>query len=392
MKIKNIIATLLILFSTISYSQKEKIVGEWLLTKVEVNDEVHEPFFITDLKPDGKMEVMGMEAGIWELDEKADKIVMKSELDKDFNGDNIIVSISKKELVVIKGEAKLFYTKINQAEIEKENTISALVGDWKLQNEFDKTQLLQINLPDTFKLTEISSGGSTTTKGTWIYNSTAKSVIFIGMSRLMKGKSAIKEISENKLVLEKNGRKLIGKKQPSNNKIERLNFTYDDFPEEQIETSPWQDFDALLEGFKNVHHLKFKQGKLIVGTNSFIYNTLLTTVSTNSEKRSVKLTNFSITQNDTIQYSESYKGNLYNEYNNFFPEEEPGPYKIVKSETITVPAGTFNCKVIEGLNGEIKVKYWMILNKPGVYAKIISEELSVFDELEYSIIELEEIK
>ena len=65
---------------------------------------------------------------------------------------------------------------------------------------------------------------------------------------------------------------------------------------------------------------------------------------------------------------------------------------MVTTETITVPAGTFNCKVFEGLDGEAKVKYWMILDKPGVYAKIIREDVDPFDELEYSIIELEEIK
>ena len=102
MKTKNILTALLILISTLSFAQKEKIVGQWLLTKVEVNDKVHEPFYITDLKQNGQMEVMGMKAGTWEFDKKANKIVMKSELDKDFNGDNAIISISNKELVVEK--------------------------------------------------------------------------------------------------------------------------------------------------------------------------------------------------------------------------------------------------------------------------------------------------
>ena len=48
--------------------------------------------------------------------------------------------------------------------------------------------------------------------------------------------------------------------------------------------------------------------------------------------------------------------------------------------------------VIEGLDGDTKIKYWMILDKPGIYAKIIREEVDPFDEVEYLIIELEEIK
>lgn len=392
MKTKNILTALLILISTLSFSQKEKIVGQWLLTKVEVNDKVHEPFYITDLKQNGQMEVMGMKAGTWEFDKKANKIVMKSELDKDFNGDNAIISISNKKLVVEKDGAKLFYTKVNQEKIEKENAISALVGEWKLKNELDKTQLLKIELPNTFMFVEISSGHTTTNTGTWMFNSKEKSVIFIGRTRIFDGKNKVNELSENKFVLANNGTEIIGEKSTSKNSIERLTFVYEDFPEESNDNSPWTDFDALLNKLSNVKYLKYRRGRLINGTQSFYYNTLMSKIEMKSGERRISFNNLSITKNDTLQYSESVKGYLYNEYNDFFPQEEPGPFRMVKTEDITVSAGTFNCQVFEGFEEDAKIKYWMIIDKPGVYAKIIREDVDPFDEVDYIIIELEEIK
>ena len=112
----------------------------------------------------------------------------------------------------------------------------------------------------------------------------------------------------------------------------------------------------------------------------------------NLDETRISLTNLSITVKDTIQYSESIKGSMYNEYNDFFPQEELSPFRLATTETITVPAGTFNCKVIEGFYDDAKVKYWMIIDKPGIYAKIIREDIGLFDKVEYSIIELEDIK
>ena len=389
-KIASVIIMMLCLLSVTA--QESKIIGEWLLKKVEVGEKIHEPFFITSFKQNGTMEVMGMDAGTWKFDKKENKIIMKSELDKDFNGDNNIISISNKELIATKDKAKLYYVKVDKKEIENENATAELDGEWKLKNEMDQTQLLKIELPDSFMLTQISEGSTSTTKGTWIYNSAKKTVIFIGRSRELKGEKQVKEISEEKFVLESNGIEIIGEKNSSTNGIEHLTFTYKDLPEEPNETSPWINFDEMLEYLASVQHLKYKRSELINNTTSFNYSVLLSKINVNSEERRVSLNNLRIIKQDTLQYSESVKGDLYNEYNNFFPQEELYPFKITKTELITVPAGTFNCKVVEGFNGEAKIKYWMIIDKPGVYAKIITEDIDVFGDAAYSVIELEEIK
>ena len=62
-----------------------------------------------------------------------------------------------------------------------------------------------------------------------------------------------------------------------------------------------------------------------------------------------------------------------------------------KNITVDVPAGTFTCTVIEGFDGDDKVKYWMINDKPGVYAKIVTIG-DMFGELRYVVTELTEIR
>ncbi|MBD0778058.1 hypothetical protein HPE56_09655 [Maribacter sp. ANRC-HE7] len=49
-------------FVTAAYSQKEKIVGSWLVTKVEVNGEIENPYMMAENTEDGKMVMMGMES------------------------------------------------------------------------------------------------------------------------------------------------------------------------------------------------------------------------------------------------------------------------------------------------------------------------------------------
>ncbi len=68
----------------------------------------------------------------------------------------------------------------------------------------------------------------------------------------------------------------------------------------------------------------------------------------------------------------------------FFPKDGTSPYfsymrpkiKIINTEKITVPAGSFDCTVVELKNmfGEKQI-LWMIDKLPGIYAKVTREEL-----------------
>jgi hypothetical protein len=50
--------------------------------------------------------------------------------------------------------------------------------------------------------------------------------------------------------------------------------------------------------------------------------------------------------------------------------------KILRTEKVEVPAGSFDCTVVElkSMFGDIKT-VWMINNKPGKYAKVTQDKL-----------------
>lgn len=393
MKRKHLILAIVFLYVAVLNAQNETISGNWLLTKVIQGDQPYEPLFIQKFEENGKMKAMGQELGTWEYIPNEKRLLMHSEASKEFDGEFKIILFNSKKLQLKQADVQLFYTKINLDKVVENNALLNFEGEWILENDLNETQLLKIELPDTFLITRITAGGgSSAYNGTWLFNPEENSVLFMGRTNLLKGFCAIKEISESKFILERKGIKIIGEKESTVKPIERLTFNIEDFPEESTDTSPWQDFDALLNELKNVRYLKYKQSKLIPNTSSFSHKTLLSKIDVNSEERRISLANLSITKKDTMQISERVKGDLYNQYNDFFPQEELGPYKLVTTETIKVPAGEFKCKIFEGFDGDAKVKYWMIIDKPGIYAKIIREDIGLFDKVEYSIIELEEIK
>jgi hypothetical protein len=387
---------LIILFSVAitAFSQTDKIATTWLLTKAVSDDKIEEPYIVFEFHENGKMITMDMEVGDWKYDETENKIVMKSEFDKDFNGDCKIKKLNRKKLVLEKGNVTLYFSKIYPEKILTDNKNSKLSGDWKIQNSEDATIVLKIKLPDSYVLINSQDGVTETSKGNWMYNGRNESVIFIGLSRKIKGNNKITRISDNQIELENNGNIIKAIKQnASENKIERLLYEYSDFDEESnIESHlPWNDFYQMLEYLKNVESLNYNRGKLIAETNVFKNNTILSMVDVNIEEQIIEFTNLFLSVVDTSQYSQNIKGGLMEMYNDYFPKEELWPNKNLGNKIITVPAGTFECTVVQGFVGEEKFKYWMINEKPGVYARIINEKKSVFGDLEYFVFELKEI-
>nr|NQU91417.1 hypothetical protein [Bacteroidota bacterium] len=368
---KTALFLLLTALAIMGNAQKSKIEGSWLMIKAEVGGEVQEPYFITDFKENGTMEIMGMDAGSWKYDKNSHTIVMESELDKDFSGESKIISITENELVVVKNEAKLFYIKINPDEILENNKVSGLGGTWKIENaeNTEVSQLLKFELPDAFVLIEMEYGATSTTRGTWIFNTNDETLTLIGRTQLLRGKSTIQSFSTEKLVLENKGSIVIAMKQnDDSNKVERLTFEFKEFEDENTgeyissdeSGLPWLEFEEMVSFLGNVEYIKYRQGSLIEEMNSFNYSTILSTIAVNSEEQTVEFTNLSISDGDTMQYSQNYKGGLMESYNYFFPKEGPMPYRIPGTESVTTAAGTFECTVVEGFDGFDKVKYWLI--------------------------------
>jgi len=180
------------------------------------------------------------------------------------------------------------------------------------------------------------------------------------------------------------------------NSVERLNYSYEDFEEEQTSelTIPWMwtSLGDMVNFLSNLEYLKYSYGTLAEDSDGFNYNSIVQLIEANINDNKVVFTNLQINEGDSLQFGQDYKDSMSEAYNDFFPQDEPNVYRITGTETLSVKAGSFDCTVVEGIVYEDKVKFWMINEKPGVYARIIKEGESPFGDLEYHLIELEEIQ
>jgi len=383
-------------FSGMTWAQTNTLIGSWLLTKAVIGDRVIEPYFVTEFKADGHMQVMGINAGTWTVNSSGTRLIMKSELDKDFNGESKILKLDSKNLILEKKGTNFHYIRIDPEKVNAQNSKSALPGIWNFTNAEGDEAWLKFMLPDSFLQVTIGDGWMDRARGTWIFDPGENSLIITGFTKLLKGKNRIKALTAQKLVLE-NSRQTIEaqKEEPSARPIERLTFTDDEIPDASDETYnqlPWQNFDQMVEFLSPIHALKYRRGKLIAGLNLLKYDTIIRKIHVDTEKPAVKFSNLAVSKNDTLQFSENYRGGLTELNNLFFPQEEPIPFRIVGTQTITVPAGSFSCTVVEGFDGDTRMKYWMINDKPGIYAKIIREASLAGDEPDYSVMELTKIQ
>ena len=282
MKKSTLIIIVLIAFTGLANAQQSKLVGSWLMTKAEVNGELEKPYFVTEFQEYGKMLVMGMDAGTWEYNKSNNSIVMKSELDKDFNGEGKIVTISEKELVVDKGGATLSYRRVGTAEIVEANKNSGLIGMWEFKEVpySGANTLVTFTEPDEFKIIQKEEGMTSNLSGTWIFDKPEMSLIMVGLrgEDTFKGENKVLKIDGKTLELENNGTVFKGTKKAQNStKIERLTFTEDDFYNEDgdykyyddAQKLPWYNWAEIESNLLNVKQLVYKYSTLINGTEAF---------------------------------------------------------------------------------------------------------------------------
>jgi len=406
MKKATLLVLVLISFSGITNAQKSKLVGSWLMTLAEVNGELEKPFFVTEFKEDGKMLVMGMDAGTWEYNKSNNSIVLKSELDKDFNGEGKIVTISEKKLVVDKGGAKLSYKRVVTAEIVKANKNSGLWGMWEFKDVpySGANTLVTFTEPDEFKMIQKEEGMTSNSGGTWIFDKQNNVIIMIGLRSedTFHGENKILKIDDETIELENNGTVFKGTKKAQNStKIERLTFTEDDFYTEDgdykyyddAQKLPWYNWAEIESNLLNVKQLVYKYSTLINGTEAFESKILTADVNATLEEEGFTIDNIFVGY-DRYNLPEDSEFPENNEFSKALYPLTDDIFRIVGNEQITTPAGTFNCVVVEVATfSDVLKKLWVITDKPGfgIYAKVIDENP---DETwgHYYVYELQEIK
>ena len=376
-------------------AQSADVSGKWLLSQAEIKGRTVNPFQIMEFRKDGKLIMMDMEMGTWKRNPNAKQIILKSDRDKDFNGAMTIAKLTAERMILKKGKDVYTYSRVDPERIKRDNEKSALAGLWSLTGTEYPCAFLKLDLPQDFALVQVAFGETDRASGSWIFSPKDQAIIFVGFSHLLHGKVKLADLKKDEFSIQLTDRTLQAKKvKPA--PIERLTFEEDDFPEEPDEQSqarlPWKDFDGMVQFLSNIKAVRYRVGQLLPKLNVLAYPTEhLAKVQADVQKPSVRFTNLSVSEGNASQYSEKVLNSMSGDEFHFFPLEDFWQYRVVGSEKLTVPAGTFDCTVVEAVDGDKKFKLWMINDKPGIYAKIIREETDPFGNVNYSIEELDDV-
>ena len=387
-------------------AQKKKIIGNWLVTQVEIAGEFQYPYQIANYTEDGKMIMMGMEVATWKYNKKSNEIEKKSDFDKDFNGNDKILSLTNKELIVENNGVKVTYQKLDLKKNVAENKKSGLIGTWEFKGvpySYAKS-FVTFREPNEFTIIEKQEGMESTLNGVWMFNKKDMSLIMIGLrgEDTFKGQNKIIKINGETLELINNSNVYKGNKkvespieEENTIAIEHLMFTYDDFFTEdgdekyasEKEKLPWHNWREMKEDILNIDQLVYSYEYNDENNAVFKKQLLTTDVIANLEDEGFVIEDI-FKGYDNSGNPEQGPNTDYN--NPLYPLNDK-TYRVAGNEQITTPAGTFDCTVIEVSNYyDLKKKLWMINDKIGVYAKIIDENTTE-DYGYYHIYELQEI-
>lgn len=224
------------------------------------------------------------------------------------------------------------------------------------------------------------------------------------MDKDFNGEAKVLKLKKNQLSYKKDGAILnfvmTEMVKPDTTPIPKLEFSYDDFykgdeyayPEED-EKLPWnlEQIYASLKNVKemvyNVSHFKPNKGNVDSWINSYKVKFI--------DDEGLSIREYSYFQKDFIDMTENVfplneetKGQK-----EFYPKSKPELFRVIGEEDCKTDLGTFKCTIVEAIGDfDAKVKYWMINDKPGTYAKIIIavEEGNPFDYT--NVYKLKEIK
>ena len=228
--------------------------------------------------------------------------------------------------------------------------------------------------------------------GTWKYNKKHKLIVMkSSMDNDFNGEATLLKVNKNELVYKKEGavlsfKKITAQKKEAKSKSititkPKLSFKEEamldadgSFSYEDEDKLPWK-IDSIVNYLKNDKEIIYTATHF---PNDYEPNSFLvgSKIKYNEAEKTLDVREFSYAQNDYIDMTEDpiMLDNLedYEDDFHFFPEDNLNIYKVVGTENVKTALGNFDCTVVEGFGDfDNKLKYWMINDKPGVYAKII---------------------
>jgi len=386
MKNITIIIFTLSLFTT--FAQNKSVQGDWLIINLINGDKTDTPYIVQTFRNDGKMLIRDFEIGTWK--QSCNTLHLQSKMYPVFDGDFKIIKSNSNEITLKNKQTEASLIKYDIKKLQQNKQFNSLTAAWKFGGT--DTNILRLQPNGKYTLLSIGEDMNMSTKGNWYFIPNQNAFVLQGNPDFLSDKDSIVQQGEDYLEIVNHKLHYQLEKIPEHKPIEHLTFKEEDLPEENMDAEklPWREFDNMKDYLSKIKTLKYNKYDYYSEVDAFVTTEIFTEIENDS--KNIKFTDYYYPNEEAVKLYETIKGFLQNSYNDFFPQKELDYYKVVDTQRkITVPAGTFTCTLVEGMTGDNKYQYWMINNKPGVFAKIIKENDGQFGNAFYQKSELSEI-
>jgi hypothetical protein len=387
MKIKKYILILLVLCSIQLQAQKSFVEGEWLLENIidVQNNEIEEVAQILNFDTTGSLLIQERPFGTWSFENN--KVHIDAEK---IPGTYEVITISDQEMELSLDHKSLYFTKIDRTKMIVDNKNSSLLGVWKFKSQERLQELIEFKEPDNLLHIEMDDSYKGKHSGMWFYKPNTNELVIIGQIGNLNGINTVLSISNNEVLLVNKGNKYILKKAEQVT-IERLDFLEEDFQNDTEDNLPWKDYYKMIIEMSKIKQLVYQYDLLEENTSTFETKLLTANVSTNTDNEILNIDNvFNGYDRFSLYEDQEFPENKYDNFKPLYPCTASS-FKVIGEEEITVPAGVFLCTVVEAQGDfSTQLKIYMIKDKPGIIAKVISDNPDEYGH--YAIYQLKEIQ
>jgi len=161
----------------------------------------------TSFQKDGKLKMMGQNAGNWKMDKSDNAVLISSLFDQGKTKEYKITLQNSKELKLKSSEGELYFRKIDKKSLLQNNKNAPLLGSWVHKSK-NSIEHFTFKLPDsfTYKKENLSENSTGKAQGNWYYDKSKQQLLIATMMGALAGESAIKSIKSYKMVLQYHGK------------------------------------------------------------------------------------------------------------------------------------------------------------------------------------------
>lgn len=384
----------LLLVSTAALAADAPVAGDWLLTVIEIDGEDHSSPVIMTFGEDGKITIGSWEYAKWTSRGEGRLEIASGDGDP-LNGVHDAVFRDDGGLELRSGANRFVFERIDLDAAHERNEASGLAGCWEFEVGDHVSLLAEFSLPDRVAYVRDEDGVTDRGEGRWLITGAGDALTVMELREVFGGRSTIGALTADALRFETAEGPLDARRRMPD-AVDHLDFDEDALPYDLYSMDaplPWPDAEASAVALEGVVGLSYRRGEMIEEMGVLQYSAARDVeIQVDPSVPSVRFTHFEVTSRRREQFAEDYRGMMQEADNGFFPRDVPEMYAVTAKATVTVPAGTFECTVVDGVEDDAKVRLWMIDDLPGVYARIVTQGTSLFGDPEYVVEELTVVK